>query len=227
MRCLGAKVFIALHKAKITGALYNGWHIRSRGPDYGLRFGMLKLNMDQSRQGVSNVSVGIIDVRTEVPEPDREVLAAWAVLDRIDALTGFFGNSVNTNNFVASLARRTKAISDTPLYQAVEWKDHTPWVHPTWWLFFGLFKKIIVPEEVPAVAESLWLGGDLWHDMLPHYVTPSWDYNRRGSPLLHNLGRIKMNPPDWDWWFDGCFQTCVWEGAATPGYGSQRRWSRR
>ena len=217
-------IFIALHKAKVKKAMFVEWYIRSRGPMSRLRFGTLKLSMDTTRQRMTSVSVGIIDVRTEVPEPDREVLAAWAVLDRIDALTGFFGNSENTSNFVTSLATRTKAISWTPLYQAVEWKDHTPWVHPTWWLFFGLFKKIIVPDEwAPEVAESLWLGGDLWHDMLPLSVTPSWDWNAIGSPLLQKLGRITMTPVDWHWWFDGCFQTCLWIGTATPGRGSQKK----
>ena len=199
-------IFIALHKAKVKKAMFVEWYIRSQGPMSGLRFGTLKLELDPKRQRFTSVSVGIIDVRTEVPVPDREALAAWAVLDRIDALTGFFGNSVNTYNFVASLARRTKAIGWTPLYQAVEWKDHTPWVHPTWWLFFGRFRKIKLPEQVPAVAESLWLGGDLWHDMLPQHVTPSWDCNAIGSPLL---------------------QTCVWIGTATPGRGSQRQRQRQ
>ena len=32
-----------------------------------------------------------------------------------------------------------------------------------------------------------------------------------------------MNPPDWDRWFDGCFQTCVWIGTATPSRSSQNR----
>ena len=32
-----------------------------------------------------------------------------------------------------------------------------------------------------------------------------------------------MNPVDWDWWFDGCFQTCVWIGTATPSRSSQNR----
>ena len=221
-----SKVFIALHKAKVRNAVFVECRRRSRGCEHGVRFGTLRLTMDVSRQKMPKASVGIIDVRSEVSEEDIDVMAAWAVVDRIDMLTGFFGNNnMRFFDFVADLAGRTKAISWTPMYQAIRRDDTTCWVHPSFFLFFGTFLLMTVPEDVLEIAETLRLGEDLWDDMLPINSVPEWEANGMGSPLLAYMGHIRMKYPDWEKWFDGCFQTVLWIGTATPSKRSQQKHS--
>jgi len=217
------KAFIALHKAKIVDARYEEFHLRSCGPDSGLQFGTLKLNMDQSRQRMSEVSVGIIDVRSTIDKDDTDALVSWVILERIDMLTGFFGNHV-VAEFVADLATRTKAISWTPMYQAIRSRgaQHS-WAHPSFFLFFGFYRAITVPEDVTEVSDTLNLGVDIWEDMLRLKDMPEWQRNDQGSAFVQNLGHVKMKPPDWKRWFDGCFQTCLWLGTATPSRKSQEK----
>ena len=135
----------------------------------------------------------------------------------------------------AAVAEGARGSSWTPMYQAIRWNSHTSgvysyqvdtsWVHPSFFLLFGFYRAITVPEQVTAVAGSLELGEDLWHEMLPLQSMPVWDHNDIGSPLLQNLGHIKMMKPNWERWFDGCFQTCVWMGTSTPSQNSQRKYA--
>ena len=76
IRRLSPTMFIALHKAKCKTAIFTAFHPRSRGHDGGVHFGTLKLTMDQSRQRMSGVSVGSINVRTEVTKDDTDALTA-------------------------------------------------------------------------------------------------------------------------------------------------------
>ena len=213
--------FVALHKAKITNAFYEQCHIRSRGPDSGIHFGTLRLTMDQSRQRMAEVKVGIIDVRTEVNIEDTDALVAWAVLHRIDMLTGFFGNH-HLAEFVSDLATRTRAISWTPLFQAIRSRGES-FVHPSFFLFFGFYRAIKVPEDDPQVSDTLQLGRDIWNDMVRLEDMPQWPRNDEGSAFVRNLGTLKMKAPDWKRWFHGCFQTCLWLGTSTPSSSSQEK----
>jgi len=171
-------------------------------------------------------------------------LAAWTVLERIDMLTGFFGSGNNAGchllrdnywDWVAELAIRTCAISFTPLYQALEWMGES-FVHPSFWLFFGYYRRITVPANDPEVSDESgqglaggvpWLGNDMWRDLLPLEQVPQWKRNDVGSAFLRNVGHIKMKPPDFGRWFEGCFQTCLWLGTSTPSVSSQMRGNNR
>jgi hypothetical protein len=55
------------------------------------------------------------------------------------------------------------------------------------------------------------------------WAMPMWERNDFGSAFVQNLGHIKMKAPDWKRWFDGCFQTCLWLGTATPSKKSQAK----
>ena len=122
VHCLGKaswrRVFVVLHKAKVTGAVYDEQYIRSRGPERDMCFGTLRLCLDQRRQRMDGVTVGIIDVRREVDDYDVDALVSWAVLHRLDMLTGFFGNPCMAE-FVSDFATRTGAISWTPFFQPI------------------------------------------------------------------------------------------------------------
>jgi hypothetical protein len=225
-RTHGRCTFVALHKAKVHRASFEERHIRSRGPDSGIFFGTLTLNMDVSRQRMTDVKVGIIDVGREPVYPrDADALVAWAVWSRIDMLTGFFGKH-RSDFYVADLATRTHAISWAPLYQAIRSRGDVL-VHPSFYLFYGFYKAITVPEEPPEISDALSLGGDMWRDMVPLKYMPSWQKNDRGSAFVRHLGVIKMKQVDWKRWFDGCFQTVLWLGTSTPSIASQEAQRKR
>ena len=99
-----------------------------------------------------------------------------------------------------------------------------PYVHPSFWLFFGYYRQITVPETDPEVSrEGPWLGPDIRRDLIPLEQVPQWKRNDVGSAFLRNVCHIKMKPPDFGRWFDGCFQTCLWLGTATPSLSSQMK----
>ncbi len=217
------KVFVVLHKAKVTGATYEEKYIRSRGfPVPGIHFGTLYVSMSQSRQRMAGVSVGIVDMRTMVLQSHPDVLVPWVVRDRIALLTGFFGVGDKTKAFVSELAVRTGAISWTPMYQALKFRGKYL-VHPSFWLFFGYYRRIAVPENVTAVADTLCLGLDLWEEFIRLEDMPYRKRNDVGSGFLQNVGSIRMKPIDWNRWFNGCFQTCIWLGTSTPSRSSQAK----
>ena len=215
-------MYVALHKAKVMSARYCEMQNRSRGAE-GLQFGTLCLSMDLSRQRMATVTVGIIDVRRKMEAADVEALTQWVVLDRIAMLTGFFGCCPDTHTFVAELAVRTRAVSLTPMYQAVKPATAVAgrWLHPSFFLLYGFFRQITVPEEDVAVVPQAVYLGDIWDDMLPLSKRPQWNFNQQGSAFVHNLGNVKMKAPDWRRWFNYCFQTCLWLGTATPSKASQ------
>ena len=221
-----SNIFVALHKAKVVEARFDEFNIRSRGPDHGIHFGKLTLTLDQQRQKMSTVSVGLIDVRAWVEASDTDALVAWAILERIDMLTGFFGFPFQ-REWVDDFATRTRVISWTPMFQAITHKELNglAWSHPSFYLLYGFYKAITVPEtpaDFTAVAD-LDIGGDLVHDMIRMDQMAEWERNDRGSALVHHLGHIKMKQPDWTRWFSGCFQTVIWLGTSTQGKGAGKR----
>ena len=114
-----------------------------------------------------------------------------------------------------------------PMYQAVVWehKDECAF-HPTFYMFFGFYKKTMVKGDgLPWYpVHKRYLGGDIWADMLPTHSMPRWPHNSIGSPYLEHMGVIKMKPPDFHQWIDGCFQTGpLWIGSSTPGQPSKAR----
>ena len=119
------------------------------------------------------------------------------------------------------LATQTKAICWTPMYQCLRATNES-WAHPTFFLFFAYYRNISVPQHDAEVSDAVWLGDDIWDDMLRMEAMPCWEANDHGNGLLQNLGHIKMKPQDFSRWCDGCFQTCIWLGTPTPSKKSQQ-----
>ena len=152
-------------------------------------------------------------------------VAECVVLGSMDMLTGFFGNGCS--EWVSDLASQSHAISWTPLYQSLLCPDQrfcTQRFHPSFYLMYGYYKEIKVPENVP-IADPQWLlsAGDIVHDMMPLTEAPRWNLNDVGNACVQNVGKITMKPLDWKRWFQGCFQTFFWLGTSTPGRGAQAR----
>ena len=124
---LNGHVFVALHKAKIRSCCYSSWSVRSRGSDPSIKFGTLRLFMDNTRQRMPEVAVGILHVRGTTDYSDVEALAEWIVQDRIAMLTGFFGNA---KDFVQDLAREAGAIHSMPSLQLLQWTPTAACVTP-------------------------------------------------------------------------------------------------
>ena len=215
-------VYAALHRAKVTSARFQEKQIRSRGEE-GIQFGTLHLTMDDSRQRMAEVRLGILDVRREVNSADVAALSNWIVLDRLSLLTGNFGSAKNTCAWVSALAHRSGATSNMPLYQSVRCPHHQDvWLHPTFFILYACYRRIVIkPPEVADIPDDLQLGDDLWTGMLPLRKVPTWSLNEQGSAFAGFIGSIHMKPPDWKRWFHHCFQTILWLGTSTPSYCSQ------
>ena len=157
-------VFVALHRANVKSCHYAVWSIRSRGQSDDIQFGSLDLHMDNSRQTLWHIRVGILDVRGAVYTSDMEALKEWLVVGRVAMLTGFFGN---TPRFVEELATGAGAIYKTPLYQEVQsWNYRSRgWeyrAHPSYFLLFGLYKAISLPDPpFTDVPDHMALGDDI------------------------------------------------------------------
>ena len=217
-------LFAALHRAKVNGASYDEKNIRSRGlADIGIYFGTLTVDMDESRQRIPRVKVGMLELWSEPTEADLHALTAWVVMDRIDMLTGYFGSF---GAAVSKLAIATHAVSWTPMYQAVKFMGR-PLVHPSFWLFFGYYRRITVPDEIPDKLPGLEFGRCIMREMMEMKDVPTWPRNDRGSAFLQNVGNIKMKQITWSRWFEGCFQTCLWLGTSTPSKSSIAKWERK
>jgi hypothetical protein len=219
-------IFIALHKTKVTDVVYEDNFIRSRGPnDQSILFGRLTLCLDPYRQNMDSVVLGVVDVRCEPTEDDLDCLAQWAVLDRLAMLTVFFGSA---RWLVEDIAWRANAISWTPLYQAIKGPGGESLVHPSYYVFFGFYRKITVVEDAAAVADTtLVLGDDIWREMVRAEDVPTWTPNDIGSAFVQSLGHIKMKPLDPARWFNGCFQTVAWLGTAVSSYAVQEKENER
>ena len=82
----------------------------------------MKVRLDKDRQCLPYINIGIIDVYEDDlshNDPIWDSVASWLYNDEnpVDLLTGFFGKGNRTA--VAELARRTNAMLEYPLYQAV------------------------------------------------------------------------------------------------------------
>jgi hypothetical protein len=154
-------------------------------------------------------------------------LVAWIIMDKIDLLTGYFGDVASgTTAAVADLARKSHAISRMPMWQGLQFRtsQKSPngvWVHPTYFLIYGFYKAISTPSETQAPEH--WLGKDITDDMVPSAEVPVWPNNDYGSASVGNVGHIKMKTQDMSRWFDNCIQTCLWLGCSTPSYSRQQK----
>jgi hypothetical protein len=244
-----SRVCVILHKAKVSAAYYDEKYIpapqsrsgqsRSTTQMPGVRFGTLHLLLDKTRQKMSHVAVGIIYVEKGGECEKGKVafknhlslnmdsLVAWIIMDKIDLLTGYFGDcSSGTTAAVADLARQSHAISRMPMWQGLQFgmsreSPNGVWTHPTYWLIYGFYKKITTPMDTPAPEH--WFGNDIIDDMVPSAEVPVWLNNDHGSASVGNVGHIKMKPADMERWFDNCIQTCLWLGCSTPSYSVQNK----
>ena len=233
---LTPKMFVALHRAKVTGCQFRTWSIRNHsavaGNDDGLAedvaFGTLELQLDTSRQRLPRFKLGILDARHVGSTKEVAALAQWVVVDRLAMLTGFFSPR---QELMTELATMTGSVFQMPLYQELCTVGCTDgrsrgWrclMHPSYFLLFGLFRAIRWPSERTVLPDNFQLGDDVWDDMIPLDSIPYWRWNDLGSAFVPNHGNVKMKPVDFERWFSHSFQTCVWLGTATPSHKSQQK----
>jgi hypothetical protein len=219
------RVFVALHRAKIASCQFYLKSIRSRG-DSDIFFGTLELIMDNSRQRMERITIGIVDVRgSDIERSDIDAMVEWIVLDRIALLTGNFPHS---REFVESLAMGAKAIHCEPMFQGVKYwsRECGDWWHgssSTYFMLFGYYRSIKLPDEgFVAIPRGWSIGQDIWESLISMDDMPSWPQNDEGSVMVPNLGSIKMKDVDFGRWCQGTLQTCLWLGTAIPSYKSQQ-----
>ena len=119
---------------------------------------------------MDSITVGIVTVQGAlVTWEDTLGIAQLVIGEKLDMLTGFFGFPFQ-REWVVDFATRTRVISWTPMFQAITHRDlygHA-WSHPSFYLLYGFYKAITVPEtpaDFTAVAD-LDMGDDLVHDMI-------------------------------------------------------------
>ena len=186
--------------------------------------------MDPIHNKFTDIAVGIIVVATQVRQKALDALVDWVITERVEMLTGFFGDQ-NVVKFVSELGRRSKAISSMPFLQGLGYEGQAYW-HPSGYLLYGYYKEIKVKKDCPGLQPwvRLRLGEDLWQDMRPSYSpfdVPNWPNNDHGNAYVKNIGNINMKHPNWGKdWFDGCYRTCFWLGQSVQGRGANKKASK-
>ena len=145
---------------------------------------------------MASVTVGFVNTEGCIVQLDDAVAIAQCVTsEKIDMLTGFVGYVKGVGKFVSSLAIRTCVISNSPVYQATMWRGRQ-WMHTSFYLFYGLYRNITAPEEVPEVLDTLYLGPDIWNTRMDASCIPVWERNGNGNVFLQTRVHIKMKKPD-------------------------------
>ena len=159
-----------------------------------------------------------------------QAMEAWIALDRLAALTGWFGDN---QLFVSQLARRTRAIGQMPLalwlntYMPHSRKWHT-FTMPNYFLFFGFYTRMRIPHPYKNIVPNGWeFGEDFKNEDVTPDALPQWPNNDRGSVFVPSHGQIRMKNVDWNRWACNIFQQPLWMGTSTPGRGSQARQMQR
>ena len=216
------EMFVAMHKFKVMSAEFTKYHIRSRGINSAMQLVKLTLTLNEARQRMDSITVGIVNVQGAlVTWEDRLGIAQLVIGEKLDMLTGFFKGS-NGVGWVTKLAVSTGAIWWVPMYEGISALGNA-FIHPTWYLFFGFYSSVKVPAMLTEFAEDIDLGQDIWDDMIDARLVPAWPRNDSGNAFVKRVGTIKMKEPDWNRWFDVCFQTCIWLGASIQSRSSRAR----
>ena len=215
-----SNIFIACHKAKVSGFYLAKHCIRSRGgPDDFISFFNVQLTLCNTRQMMQAVTVGMLDVRGELTDTDVEALAQWAVQEKLDMITGYFGRSRRYRNWISDFATQAGAISDAPLAQSVFRNGHSL-MHPSFFIFFSHYADIKTETSNAEVPDTLELGQDILRNMVETSDSPQWIQHQGCG---RSFGRITMKKVDFSKWFQGCFQTVIWLHASTSGQGPLQR----
>jgi hypothetical protein len=238
------KAYVAIHRAKVKGFTFvesslPGWSTSTQSGSSTqpavaelapvVKFGTLSLHMDQTRQRLDEIRIGIVDMRYGFVSEmlfwaKVDAMVEWISSDRVAVLTGHFGHS---DAFVKEVAMKANAISSEPLAQWLnvfleykqEWRTLT---FPNYFLCFGYYRTIRQTHEHSAVLPHGWkFGEDLWYETRP--TLPTWPRNDKGSPFVPNHGAIKMKHVNFDRWVEDVFQTCLWMGTSTPSKSSQEK----
>ena len=223
------RVYVLLHRAKISGCQYFPFSIRSRGTastSESMDFGTLCLDKDTKRQRMERISIGILDAHRRVSASETEAIAEWILMERIAILTGHFGNN---RRMVEDIAIGARAVFCEVLAQWMVMSNRPPqrteaFAHPTYFVLFGYYRSIHWPCHLDCQIPDTWsLGDDLRDEMLGPQDKPTWPDNGEGSALVPHLGNIKMKKIDFARWCPNVIQTCLWLGTSTPSKKSQNR----
>ena len=197
----------------------------AEGTNRELQFGTLTVQMHAARDDDEFVKIGVLDVRHHMTAGQTKALAQWIILHRIAVLTGFFGNPYRERygqqwrshtrvvDPLYELAMSAGAVGSGPLYQMVDMSacphDASFWTHPSFFLFFGHYRQIKVPEDIRNIRleSGITLGDDLERELVKEVQIPVWLPYDTGSAYVPHLHTIRMPEVEWNRWFNGCWQT--------------------
>ena len=236
--CVDFRSYIVLHRGKVKNCKVTLWCYRSSGTS-ATELGMatVELQLDEQRQRMSDMNLGILRAQAGIDDEQVDDLAEWIVRSRVSIVTGYFGDNKPQ---LRKLAMKAKAISATPIAQwlkvprdhifpavadAIEGRMRTV-CHPSYFLCFGYYRRIHMCDPTP-VPEQWTLGADLQREMIDVTRCPIWPLNDFGSPFVKHLGAIKTKAVDWDRWIRNVVQSCVWFGTSMPSKKSQVKQANR
>ena len=183
---------------------------------------------------MENIKIGIVDVRSRLFDSDVRALEEFIVQDRVAMLTGYFGGD-DDKGWLRHIATKCGAVGDGPLHQSMMkpwmsppgdyyrscgWVERSP---PTFFVLFGIYRSIKVPEKFTNPIPETMPNDELWHECVGHMDIPSWPLNDHGSAFVANLGNVKMKHVDFSRWCHHTMQTCIWLGTSMPSKSSQAR----
>ena len=157
--------------------------------------------MEQSRQRMHKINIGIIDVRGQMFKRRTLPLVDWILTESIAILTGFFGT--NKIDFVSTLAECAGAIGSMPFFEGVsfngEWSDGKQldcYTYPSYFLLFGFYKSMLKQFSYPCLPDWFECAEEIMLDMVEVNTLPSWVHNDVGSAYVPHHGSIKQKPVD-------------------------------
>ena len=193
----------------------------------GMILGKLTLDLSTKHQGLTEINVGLLDMRQKVtgpPETKVEQVCRFIKREHIAVLTGHFAGDKGS---IQQIAQEANAVMSQPaaLFLNIPNKyDHRAgrqcFTIPGYFMIFGRYSKDkMVDKTKHDIPAGFKLGDDMWAEILDKQYEPCWPLNQWGSNDAPYLGDIKMMFGENSferWWFPGVFQTCLWLGKTIP-----------
>ena len=181
---------------------------------------------------MDDITLGVI-LSTSVEDEEVDKIVQWILLGRLALLTGeFSGFGIDTLKYIAEQAKATYCeplaqwlrMPTSLLEDIGEADDALAMVaYPCFFLVFGYFRSITLSP--PSVLPAGWvLGDDLVEKLVFPYEIAPWEMNDVGSPMVRNLGAIKVEAINFDRWCPHLMQTCLWMGTSQPSKSSQAKY---
>ena len=188
----------------------------------GMILGTLTLELSTKHQGLTEINVGLLDMRQKVtgpPETKVEQVCRFIKAEHITVLTGHFAGDKGS---IQQIAQQANAVMSQPAalfltipnkYDRRAKRQLLPATHntgalnasrfqkdfgqcftiPGYFMIFGRYRKDkIVDKTQYDIPAGFELGDDMWAEIVDKQYEPCWPLNQSGAHYAPYLGDIKM-----------------------------------